>query len=407
MEIYLDNAATTRPDAEVINIIKSSLENNYGNPFSTHSFGREAKTSIENVRKKISGILKTNSQNIIFTSGGTEANNWIINKSIENLGINHIITSKIEHYAILKPLEYHKSKNNILNISYVDLDSKGHIDYNHLESILSVYNEKKHIKTLVSLMHANNEIANITDIEKIGQLCKQYNSLFHSDTAQTIGHYKFDLESLNIHFLICSAHKFHGPKGVGFIYIRDNIKINPMICGGGQEFGLRGGTENVYGIIGMGKAIEVAYENLEKDKLYITSLKAKLIDELKKKIPEIKFNGDCENLDKSLYKIINIQIPTEIPNDLAILKLDMQGIAVSAGSACSSGTLKQSHVIENLNTQNKNGSNNSIFIQEAFLKNNKDIEKENTRFPNIRISLSKYNKEEEIDIVVKAIKNLC
>ncbi len=383
MKIYMDNASTTKLDVEVINKMKGAIENIYGNPSSLHMFGREAKTEIEKARKNIARILNTKPDRIIFTSGGTESNNWIINKSVETLGVNHIITSKIEHSAILKPLEY-LEKTGKVKITYINLDPLGHIDFQNLEQEL----KKTKDKTMVSLMHANNEIGNITNIHFMGELCKKYNAKFHSDTAQTMGFYKFDLENINLDFCICSAHKFHGPKGIGFIYINDKVKLDPFIHGGKQEFALRAGTENVIGIIGMNKAMEIAYKNLEKNKAYISSLKLKMLNKLKENIPNILFNGDCENLNNSLYKIINIKIPSNIPNDMIILKLDIKGIAVSSGSACSSGTAKGSHVIENLYKHDDNSIN----------RKNKS---------NIRISLSKYNNEKEIDIIVKEIKNIC
>ncbi|MCP3659651.1 MAG: cysteine desulfurase [Bacteroidetes bacterium] len=374
MRLYFDNASTTKLDPKVVDIMEYALRNLYGNPSSLHRLGREAKHEIEKSRKNIAEILNTNPDRIIFNSGGTESNNWIIKKSIKDLGIKHIITSKIEHMAVLNPL-YELEKNNIIRISNVKLNSLGHIDYLDLEQKLKNITDK----TFVILMHANNEIGNISDIKLIGELCKKYNALFHSDTIQTMGFHKFDLSTINLDFALCSAHKLHGPKGVGFIYINDKIKLNPLISGGEQEFGLRGGTENLIGIIGLGKAFEIAYEDLNKNELYIKKLKNKLINELKKEIPKIKFNGDCENLDKSLDKIVNIRIPNNIDQNIAILKLDMKGIAVSSGSACSSGTIKSSHVIDNIN------KNEGV---------------------NIRISLSKFNTEEEISKLVKALKDL-
>ncbi len=403
--IYLDNASSTQLDKKVLEAMTSCF-GVYGNPSSLHSYGREAKILLENARKNIANILHVDKQTIFFTSSATEANNWIINNIINN-GVKYVITSKLEHPSVLNPIEpsmegflikdssihnnekqdfesfpsfkeEYLTKRNHIHTTYLNTTALGIIDYNHLEDTLR---KNKRNNTFVSLMHANNEIGNISDIKLIGDLCKKYGALFHSDTAQTIGHYDLNLNDVNIDFCVCSAHKFHGPKGIGFLYARESTNLLPYILGGKQETALRGGTENISGIIGMAKALEISYDNLKQDREYIISLKYNLITKLKNNIEGIEFNGSSGSLnpDKNLYNLVNIKIPTSIPIDMLLLKLDMLGIAVSAGSACSSGTINESHVLKTI--------------------------RNDLTMPSLRVSLSKYNTIEEIDYFVTSLKS--
>ena len=373
-QVYFDNAATTAIREEVINSMMTVAANNYGNPSSTHTFGRSSKALIERSRKTIAKYLNVSSGEIVFTSGGTEADNIALQCSVFHLGISHIITSKIEHHAVLHTVEALEKSQNI-KISYVNVNADGSIDYNHLEELL-----QNNVKTLVSLMLVNNEIGNILDVKKVGNLCKVNNALFHCDAVQYIGHYNLDLSEINIDFLASSAHKFHGPKGVGFMYIRKNSGLKPLILGGEQERGLRAGTEAVHNIVGMETAINLAYDNLQEEKKYISSLKSYFINELKKSIPGVKFNGLSGQSEYSTYTLVNVCLPfTSEQGQVLLFQLDLKGIACSKGSACQSGSLKGSHVLSEILSDD-------------------DMQK-----PSIRFSFSIYNTKEEIDYVINTL----
>lgn len=339
--IYLDNAATTQIDPEVIKVLQTSMAENYGNPSSTHQFGRKAKSAIETARKKIAKQFNISASEIIFTSSGTEADNLILKNAVLNLGVTRIITSKIEHHAVLHTCEFLEKNQNIF-LEFVNVDEFGTINLENLESLLKSSKEK----TLVSLMMINNEIGNILPLKKVAHLCKSNNALFHSDTVQAVGHYVLDLQEIPLDFLVASAHKFHGPKGVGFAFFRKGFGVLPMLYGGDQERGARSSTENVHGIIGMEKALEIANNNITKDKNYIESLKLFFISELKKLSKDIQFNGFSEDLEKSSYTILNVRFP--LKDSMLLFTLDMAGIAVSGGSACQSGSNKGSHVLQEI-----------------------------------------------------------
>ncbi|MBM3402906.1 MAG: cysteine desulfurase [Bacteroidetes bacterium] len=373
MRIYLDNAATTPLDAEVLKAMYEVMESHYGNPSSIHAHGREVRALIEKARKVIASLLGASPSEFFFTSGGTEADNMAIRCGIIDYGIKHVITSVIEHHAVLHTLQA-LEKSGQIKLSYVSIDKKGVVDYHHLEELLSS-NER----SFVSLMHANNELGTLADIERIGELCEQYQAIFHCDTVQTIGHYRHDLSTLKVHFLVCAAHKLHGPKGVGFLYINHRIKINPMIFGGSQERNMRGGTENVYGIAGMAKALEIAYSQMEEHHEYIQGLKSYMMQELLRNIPGIEFNGEID-AEKSLYTVLNVSFPETELAEMLLFSLDISGISASGGSACSSGTNIGSHVLNGIQA--------------------------NPNRPAVRFSFSKYNTKEEIDQVVLKLREL-
>ena len=375
MSIYLDNAATTPIDPEVFEAMRPFLTEDFGNPSSTHSHGRKVRAAIESARKKIAGLLNCTPGEIIFTSGGTEANNTIINGAVEAYGIQHAITSPIEHHAVLHTLEK-IAGTRPLELHRVALHEQGHVDLAHLEELL-----KKFPGSLVSLMHANNEIGNLLDIQRVAELCEANKAYFHSDAVQGVGHYRYDLAKLKVGAMSAAAHKFHGPKGIGMMYIRKDKKIDSFIQGGPQERGMRGGTENVYGIIGLAKAVEVAYRDLDKDRVYITGLKQYMINRLKKAVPGITFNGDSANFDRSLYTVLNVSVPESGDSDMLLFNLDLQGISVSGGSACASGTTSSSHVLEALYPSSKRQA--------------------------VRFSFSKYNTREQIDVSVSKLAELC
>jgi cysteine desulfurase len=372
MRIYLDNAATTPLDSEVLDAMLPYLKQHFGNPSSIHSYGREVKAGIEQARKKVAGFFNVSPSEIFFTSGGTEANNTAIRCSIRDLGVKHIITSKIEHHAVLHTVE-EMEKQGKVKISFIRLNENGHIDLEHLEKLLS-----ENERSLVSLMHANNEVGNLLPIEKVAQLCAKYEAVFHCDTVQTVGHYTLNLSDIPAHFISCAAHKFHGPKGVGFLYVNSKVKINPFIYGGAQERNMRGGTENVYGIIGLAKALEVAYANLDSHKKHIASLKQYMADALLENIPGISFNGDC--MGRALYTVLNVAFPITDFAEMLLFNLDIAGIAASGGSACSSGSEDRSHVLK------------ALGVDEAR--------------PCVRFSFSKYNTKEEIDFCMEKLKEL-
>lgn len=376
-KVYLDNAATTQIREEVVDKMAEVMKTVYGNPSSTHAFGRSAKTLVEQARKTVAAILKVAPSEIIFTSGGTEADNLILNSAVRDLGVKKIITSKIEHHAVLYTLNKLHEVHGV-ELHYVDLDSCGNVKLDHLENLLQASGEK----TLVSLMHVNNEVGNLLDIEKAGNLCKKYNALFHSDTVQSVGHYELDLSKIPVDFTAVSAHKFHGPKGVGFAFIRRNSGLQPLIFGGEQERGFRAGTEAVHNIVGLEEALKLAYEQLDEEREYVTSLKRHFIDLLKKEIPQAKFNGECDNFENSTYTLLNVCLPVSQEKALMLLfQLDLNGIACSKGSACQSGSDQGSHVL-------------SAFLAEEDLKK-----------PSLRFSFSRYNTKEEVEYVVNVLKD--
>lgn len=374
MKVYLDNAATTQIDPEVIEVMLPILNNGFGNPSSIHSFGRESRSLIEKARKNVARHLNCSPGEIFFTSGGTEADNMAIRCGMIDLGINHAITSKIEHHAVGHTLEDLASKG-LIKLSYVNLDDKGNVDLEHLDELL-----KTNQRSFVSLMHANNEIGNLLSLEKVADICEKYDAIFHSDTVQTMAHYTFDLKTINIHFITGAAHKFHGPKGNGFLYINENVKIKPLIYGGGQERNMRAGTENVYGIVGLSKAMDVSYSDLDEHRKHIESLKTRMIEGLKKSIPGVEFNGESANIEKSLYTVLNVMFPQTDIGEMLFYNLDILGIASSGGSACSSGSNLGSHVLRNIGA-------------------------DMTR-PSLRFSFSKFNTEEEIDYTINQLKSL-
>ncbi|MBP9186438.1 MAG: cysteine desulfurase [Bacteroidia bacterium] len=338
MKVYFDNAATTPINHEVVKIITDMMMNNYGNPSSIHALGRESKTMVEDARRTVAKLLGCTPGEIFFTSGGTEADNMAIRNAVANLGVKNIITSPIEHHAVLHTAEeLHQQGKAQMHL--VKLTTNGHIDVADLEKLL-----QENPNALVSLMHSNNELGNMIDLEEIGNLCKKHNALFHCDTVQTVGHQPIDLSKLNVHFIAGAAHKFHGPKGVGFIYINHTVKLHPFITGGSQERNMRGGTENLYGIVGMAKALEISLSNLAEDAANIQALKTYFINELTKHIPDIKFNGDA--LGNSAYTVLNVSFPPSPIGEMLLFKLDIDGICASGGSACSSGSDVGSHVLK-------------------------------------------------------------
>lgn len=373
MRIYFDNAATTAIDPEVFEEMTRVMRDYYGNPSSIHAHGREVRTLIEKARKTVAHLLNVSPSEIFFTSGGTEADNMAIRMGLESYGINHAISSPIEHHAVLHTLEeLERSKG--LKYSLLEVDSKGNINLEQLEELL-----KNSPRTLVSLMHANNEIGTLLDIERVSEICQKYDALFHCDTVQTMGHYKHDLTKLHVDFVTCAAHKLHGPKGVGFIYINHNVKVKPLLFGGAQERNMRGGTENVYGIVGLAKALELAYGQLEDHQRYIQDLKIYMIQQINEHIPDCTFNGEIDS-EKSLYTVLNVCFPEIDMADMLLFNLDIAGISASGGSACSSGTNIGSHVLTAIGAHSER--------------------------PSVRFSFSKYNTKEEIDIVVSKIKEI-
>jgi cysteine desulfurase len=373
MKIYLDNAATTPLDPEVFEAMKPFLLEDFGNPSSTHAHGRKVRAAIESSRKKIAELLNCTPGEIIFTSGGTEADNTIIRSAIETYSIKHAISTPIEHHAVIHTLENLQTQG--VELHHVKLDSKGHVDLSHLEEFLNQFPG-----SLVSLMHANNEIGNLLDLELVGRLCEKYKAYLHSDTVQTMGHYRHDLKKIKIHGMAAAAHKFHGPKGVGFMYLNKDKKIRQFMHGGAQERNMRGGTENVTGIIGMAKALEICYREMEAHETYIRNLKWLMINRLKEVLPGVSFHGDSENLDRSLYTVLNVSLPESEENEMLLFNLDMQGISASGGSACSSGASTGSHVLGALYPNSKRGA--------------------------VRFSFSKFNTPEEIDQVANKLAEI-
>jgi len=371
--IYFDNAATTPLDKEVLEAMMPYLTEKFGNPSSVYSYGRESRMAVENARKMVAKLLHAHPSEIFFTSGGTESSNTAINASVNDLGCKHIITSPIEHHATLHTVN-HLKNTGVVTVAYLNITDNGHVDIAQLEELLSSANQK----TLVTLMHANNETGNITDIKAVADLCEQYNAIFHCDTVQTVGHFELDLSKIPVHFITGAGHKFHGPKGVGILYVCNKVKISPYIIGGSQERNMRAGTENVYGIVGFAKALELAVANMEKDAAYIFSLKQYFAEQLKKAIPEVVFNGDT--FGNSLYTVLNAGFPKTEKSEMLLFNMDVNNVCVSGGSACSSGANTGSHVIA------------------AF----KDGSKQET----LRFSFSKHNTVSEIDEVISILKTV-
>jgi len=371
MKVYLDNAATTPMAKEVIGVMMDVMTKTFGNPSSIHAFGREAKVIIENSRRTIGKYINAEPKEIIFTSGGTEADNMAILCAVRDLGVRHIISSSIEHHAVEHSLDNVKG-NFDCKISLVNVDEKGNVDLNHLETLLSSHTEK----TLVSLMHANNEIGTLLPIKEVSKMCKKHKAYFHSDTVQTMSHYPIDLKEIDIDFVTCSAHKFHGPKGVGFLYKNKDIPLKPLIEGGSQERGLRGGTENITGIAGLAKAIELANTDIDSHIKAVQSLKDYMIEELQSKIGGVDVIGEV-NPDKSLYTVLNVFFPKFSKQDMLLFMLDLEGIACSGGSACTAGANTGSHVLRGI--------------------------KADTTRQNIRFSFSRFSTKEEIDYTIQKL----
>lgn len=372
--VYLDNAATTQLRSEVVAEMAKVLAEDYGNPSSTHSFGRHAKSVVESARKSIAANLGCLAQEIIFTSGATEANNWIVKSAIVDFKVERIITTRIEHHAVLETVE-HLGREFSVDVQFLHVSANGEVDLGQLEALLS-----EGVPTLVSLMHVNNEVGTVLDLMKVGNLCRQYGAYFHSDTVQSIGKTAFSFKELPVDFAVASAHKFHGPKGIGFAYIRKGLVVNPIMFGGEQEKGIRPGTESVHNIAGMAKALELSYTNLESERIYISGLKQYAFESLNKAFGAVKVNGSLEN---GFYNLLNVCLPMDEQKTLMILfNLDMKGIAVSRGSACQSGSAKPSHVLAEM------------------------LAEEDIRKPSLRVSFSHYNTEEDIDILVEALKQL-
>jgi cysteine desulfurase len=371
--IYLDNAATTPIDKDVLNAMTPYLTEKFGNPSSIYSYGRESRMAIESARKSVAKILNAHPAEIFFTSGGTESTNTAITSSVRDLGCTHIITSLIEHHATLHTVDYLHCRGEAA-VSYVNVLPDGHIDLEHLHQLLSESEDK----CLVTLLHANNEIGNILDIHAVGELCKPYGAVFHADTVQTVGHFPFDLRNTPVHFITGSGHKFHGPKGVGLLYINENVKIEPYIHGGAQERNMRAGTENLYGIVGFAKALEIATKNHKEESEYINSLKIYMMEQLAEKVEDVKFNGDP--LGRSLYTVLSVSFPKTEKSEMILFNLDISNICASGGSACTSGADQGSHVIRAINN--------------------------NPNQVTVRFSFSKFNTRDEIDIVVDKLRTM-
>ncbi len=364
--IYLDNAATTSLDPSVLEAMMPYLTTHFGNPSSIYSYGRESRLAIENARKSVAKILNAHPAEIFFTSGGTESSNTAITAAVRDLGCKHIISSPIEHHATLHTVEhlYHTGE---AALSYVKILPNGHVDMEDLEQLL----EHSEDKCLVTLMHANNEIGNMLDIHAVGELCKKHQAIFHSDTVQTVGHFPFDLRNTPVHFITGAGHKFHGPKGVGLLYINENVRIKPFVHGGSQERNMRAGTENLYGIVGFAKALELATENHEKDSAYMQSLKLYMKRELEKHIKGVNFNGDPEG--RSLYTVLSVSFPKTEKSEMLLFNLDINHICASGGSACTSGADAGSHVIRAINN-----NPNQVTVRFSFSKHNTTAEIDQT-----------------------------
>ena len=374
-QVYFDNAATTQVRDEVVSRMTDVLSNTFGNASSSHSYGRSSKTLVELARKNIAKHLNVTAGEVVFTSGGTEADNLVLRSCVRDLGVKTIITSRIEHHAVLHTAEQLETEYGV-TIRFVDLDQHGGVEYNHLEELLNTSQD-----CLVSLMHVNNEIGNLLDIKRVANLCKQYDALFHSDTVQSVGHFELDLQEIPIDFIAVSAHKFHGPKGVGFAFIKKNSGLKPLIFGGEQERGLRAGTESLHNIIGLEESLNIAYKNLAEEHQYIIGIKKYFIECLNNEFSNIKFNGYSGDLDHSTYTIVSVQLPIAPDKDATLLfQLDLKGVACSKGSACQSGSSKGSHVLSQI------------------------LDDDELQKPSLRFSFSKYNTKEEVDYVIGVLK---
>lgn len=371
--IYFDNAATTSLDPLVLEAMMPYLVEKFGNPSSIYSYGRETKMAIEQARKSVAKILNAHPAEIFFTSGGTESSNTAITASVKDLGCRHIITSAIEHHATLHTVE-NLAAQDLVKVSEVKLLANGHVDLDSLDKLLATSDGK----TLVTLLHANNEIGNILDIHAAGNLCKKYNAVFHCDTVQTVGHFPFDLRNTPVHFITGAAHKFHGPKGVGMLYINENVRIKPLLQGGGQERNMRAGTENIYGIVGFAKALEIATAAFAEDNAYIAGVKKHMHDTLKTHIEGVSFNGDV--FGNSLYTLLSASFPKTEKSEMLLFNMDIHNICASGGSACTSGVEQGSHVIRAINN-----NPNQVTVRFSFCKN---------------------NTKEEVDKVVLALKDM-
>jgi len=373
--VYFDNAATTPIRTEVVDVMHDVLKDTFGNPSSTHAFGRSAKTQIETARKSIAKHFNAHPQEIIFTSGGTESDNMLVRCAVQDLDIETVITSRIEHHAILHAVEFLEEQK-LAKVLYVKTNSDGAVDYTDLAHLLAADDSKK----LVSLMHINNEIGTILDLERVSNLCITHDALFHTDAVQGVGHYAINLEEIAIDFLSAAAHKFHGPKGVGFSFVRKNSGLQPFILGGSQERGLRAGTESVHNIVGMAKALEIAYAKLDEEQQYLKELKAHAIKQLTSAFPDIHFNGCCSDMERSTFTLVNVALPiAEEKASLLNFHLDLNGVACSKGSACQSGSTKGSHVLEEV-------------VPTALSKR-----------PSIRFSFSVFNTQDEVDYLVQTL----
>lgn len=379
--VYLDNAATTRLDPAVLDAMLPLMTEQFGNPSSIHSHGRVVRTAIEKARKTVASLLNTSPAEIFFTSGGTEADNTAIRSSIETYGLTHAITSPLEHHAVLHTLE-HLAKQGTVRLSLVNVDEKGHVDLAHLEKLLGTFRSVGPPRSFVSLMHGNNEIGNLLDLNRAGELCRRHDAIFHSDTVQTMGHFRHDLQTLPVDFIVGAAHKFHGPKGVGFLYVNaERADIHPLMYGGAQERNRRGGTENVYGIVGLAKALEIAYRDMDAHRQHITALKRRMIARLCDQLPNVRFNGDSGDVEDSLYTVLNVSLPASELSDMLLFSLDIARISASGGSACSSGSNVGSHVLAALP---------GLDQERGY----------------VRFSFGKYNTVEEIDYAVDTLVGL-
>lgn len=370
--IYLDNAATTQIDPEVVQAMLPYLNTHFGNPSSIHSFGRITRTAIEQARKQIASLIGASPSEIFFTSGGTEANNMAIVRSIRDLKIKHAISSPIEHHAVSHTLEALRDEGAI-SLSWVNLDKTGKVDLNHLELLLS-----QNPGSFVSLMHANNELGTMLPLHETTELVKKYQGIFHSDTVQTLGHFPINVQECQVDFLNCAAHKFHGPKGIGFIYIRSGTGIHPFIYGGAQERNMRGGTENLSGIVGLAKALEIATNEMDAHSMHIRGLKNYMAEKLQTEIPGVAFNGDIS--DNSLYTVLNVSFPSSPVGEMLLFSLDIQGIAASGGSACSSGSDVGSHVLKAIGADSSRS--------------------------HVRFSFSKFTTRHEVDRTIEVLKGI-
>jgi len=373
-KVYFDNAATTPLDEAVFEEMKPYMLEYYGNPSSIHWHGRQVRSAIEKSRKKVADLLNTSPSEIFFTSGGTEADNTAIRCTIEDYGVKNIITTPLEHHAVLHTVEMLVKKGNV-NLHLLDVDEKGQISLDQIEQLL-----KKDPNTLITLMHANNEIGTMNDIHAIAEMSKAYGSVFHTDTVQSMAHFRHDLQELKANFVVGSAHKFHGPKGVGFLYVNHEKRIQPFIHGGAQERNMRGGTENVYGIIGLAKALELAYAHMDDHKKQIESVKSYMIEQLKLHIEGVSFNGTSDDLENSLYTVLSVSLPPSEDNDMLLFNLDINGISASGGSACSSGSNIGSHVLTAIGSDPQRGA--------------------------IRFSFSRFNTKADVDYVIGKLNEI-